>query len=45
MPEKFMHALFFKALLFIRAGNIIHNSDRYQDLRVIGGATEILPFT
>ena len=44
----FFHLLshaFFKALLFIRAGNIIHNSDRYQDLRVIGGATEILPFT
>lgn len=44
----FFHLLshaFFKALLFIRAGNIIHNSDRYQDLRVIGGSTEILPFT
>ena len=44
----FFHLLshaFFKALLFIRAGNIIHNSYRYQDLRVIGGSTEILPFT
>lgn len=44
----FFHLLshaFFKALLFIRAGNIIHNSDSYQDLRVIGGSTEVIPFT
>lgn len=30
-----VHA-FFKALLFISAGNIIHNSRDYQDLRTIG---------
>ena len=44
----FFHLLshaFFKALLFIRAGNIIHNSNSYQDLRTIGGASEIIPFT
>ena len=42
----FFHLLshaFFKALLFIRAGNLIHSSERYQDLRVIGGNTEVLP--
>ena len=42
----FFHLLshaFFKALLFIRAGNLIHSSERYQDLRVIGGGIEILP--
>ena len=42
----FFHLLshaFFKALLFIRAGNLIHSSESYQDLRVIGGGTEILP--
>lgn len=33
---------FFKALLFIRAGNLIHSSERYQDLRVIGGNSEII---
>jgi len=45
---RFFHLLahaFFKALLFIRAGNLIHRFERYQDLRVIGGASEILPFT
>ena len=43
----FFHLLahaFFKALLFIRAGNLIHSSERYQDLRVIGGNTEVIPF-
>lgn len=42
----FFHLLshaFFKALLFIRAGNLIHSSERFQDLRVIGGRMEILP--
>lgn len=42
----FFHLLshaFFKALLFIRAGNLIHSSESYQDLRVIGGGIEILP--
>lgn len=44
----FFHLLshaFFKALLFIRAGNLIHSSERYQDLRVIGGGIEILPLS
>merc|ERR1719328_532771 len=36
---------FFKALLFIRAGNLIHRFESYQDLRTIGGSREILPFT
>lgn len=43
----FFHLLshaFFKALLFIRAGNLIHASERYQDLRVIGGGVEVIPF-
>ena len=42
----FFHLLshaFFKALLFIRAGNLIHSSERFQDLRVIGGRIEIIP--
>merc|ERR1712061_361196 len=45
---RFFHLLthaFFKALLFISAGNLIHRFERYQDLRVMGGAREILPFT
>ena len=44
----FFHLLshaFFKALLFIRAGNLIHSSESYQDLRVIGGGIEILPLS
>ena len=36
---------FFKALLFIRAGRLIHSSERFQDLRVIGGNTEVIPLT
>merc|ERR1719211_55901 len=36
---------FFKALLFIRAGRLIHRSERFQDLRVMGGNTEVIPFT
>lgn len=44
----FFHLLthaFFKALLFIRSGNLIHASERYQDLRVIGGTSEVIPFS
>lgn len=42
----FFHLLthaFFKALLFISAGNLIHRSERYQDIRVIGGNSEVIP--
>jgi len=45
---RFFHLLshaFFKAILFIGAGNIIHASERYQDVRVMGGSAEILPYT
>lgn len=44
----FFHLLshaFFKALLFVRAGRLIHNSNRYQDLRKMGGSADVLPFT
>ena len=44
----FFHLLshaFFKALFFIRAGNLIHASGSYQDLRVIGGGGEVIPFS
>ena len=44
----FFHLLahaFFKALLFIRTGNLIHGSESYQDARVIGGGFEVMPFT
>merc|ERR1719266_1305811 len=44
----FFHLLshaFFKALLFIRSGNLIHASERYQDLRVIGGSSEVIPLS
>lgn len=39
-----VHA-FFKALLFIATGNLIHNSSDYQDLRRIGGHLPALPLT
>lgn len=38
------HALF-KALLFMCAGNIIHNMDNCQDIRFIGGLVNHLPLT
>ena len=44
----FFHLLahaFFKALLFIRTGNLIHGSESYQDIRVMGGGSEVIPFT
>lgn len=37
-----VHA-FFKALLFIRAGHLIHNMQDYQDLRRIGNASRANP--
>ena len=39
-----VHA-FFKALLFVATGHIIHNSNDYQDLRRRGGNSLALPFT
>ena len=38
-----VHA-FFKALLFIATGNVIHNSNDYQDMRLGGGNSLSLPF-
>jgi len=38
-----VHA-FFKALLFIATGNVIHNSNDYQDIRLGGGNRLSLPF-
>lgn len=38
------HAIF-KSLLFIRAGVIIHRIINNQDIRVIGGLNELIPFT
>lgn len=39
-----IHA-FFKAMLFICAGSIIHNLNNEQDIRKIGGLLKMLPFT
>ena len=36
---------FFKALLFIGVGNLIHASLSYQDLKLIGNFSSSLPFT
>jgi NADH:ubiquinone oxidoreductase subunit 5 (subunit L)/multisubunit Na+/H+ antiporter MnhA subunit len=36
---------FFKALLFLRAGRVIHAMQDEQDIRKIGGLVRILPFT
>nr|AYR05277.1 NADH dehydrogenase subunit 5 [Coleoptera sp. ACP-2013] len=38
------HALF-KALLFMCAGNIIHNFMNYQDIRFMGGLVSYMPIT
>lgn len=40
----FNHA-YFKALLFLSAGSIIHALHDEQDLRIMGGLVKILPFT
>jgi len=37
---------FFKALLFVRTGNLIHSSESYQDIRFVGGSSsETMPLT
>lgn len=36
---------FFKALLFLRAGSVIHAMNDEQDMRKMGGLVRILPFT
>jgi NADH-ubiquinone oxidoreductase chain 5 len=40
----FNHA-FFKALLFLSAGAIIHSLGNEQDLRFMGGLCKLLPFS
>lgn len=45
---RFFHLLthaFFKALLFLATGRVIHRRNSYQDLRVIGRARKIIPLT
>jgi proton-translocating NADH-quinone oxidoreductase chain L len=44
MFHLFNHA-FFKALLFLSAGSIIHGLDNEQDLRRMGGLIKIFPLT
>jgi len=36
---------FFKALLFLSAGSIIHGLNNEQDIRKMGGLTNLMPFT
>ncbi|KAG5182056.1 membrane subunit of NADH:quinone oxidoreductase/Mrp antiporter, partial [Tribonema minus] len=36
---------FFKALLFLGAGSVIHGLSDEQDMRKIGGLRRLLPFT
>jgi NADH-ubiquinone oxidoreductase chain 5 len=40
-----MNHAFFKALLFLSAGSIIHSMSDNQDLRRYGGLINFLPFT
>ena len=40
-----MNHAFFKALLFLSAGAIIHSLNDEQDMRKMGGLIKILPFT
>ena len=45
---RFFHLLthaFFKALLFLATGIVIHRRNRYQDLRAIGRLRKIIPLT
>jgi NADH-ubiquinone oxidoreductase chain 5 len=36
---------FFKALLFLAAGGVIHSLSDQQDIRKMGGLIKFLPFT
>ena len=36
---------FFKALLFLSAGAVIHSMNDEQDMRKMGGLLKVLPFT
>ena len=40
-----MNHAFFKALLFLGAGSVIHALANQQDMRKMGGLVQILPFT
>jgi len=40
-----MNHAFFKALLFLSAGSVIHALNDEQDMRKMGGLMEIIPFT
>ncbi len=40
-----MNHAFFKALLFLGAGSVIHALSNEQDMRKMGGAVQLLPFT
>jgi proton-translocating NADH-quinone oxidoreductase chain L len=40
-----MNHAFFKALLFLSAGSVIHALSDEQDMRKMGGVAQILPFT
>ena len=40
-----MNHAFFKALLFLSAGSVIHALSDEQDMRKMGGVSQILPFT
>ena len=45
---RFFHLLthaFFKALLFLATGSVIHRRNRYQDLRTMGRLRKIMPLT
>ena len=41
----FMNHAFFKALLFLSAGSVIHGLSQEQDMRKMGGVAQLLPFT
>ena len=40
-----MNHAFFKALLFLSAGSVIHGLSNEQDMRKMGGVVRLLPFT